>query len=161
MAKVKSTALSGDDYRKGALERLADADLLYRAGQFAGCASDAGRPVEGMLRAVLWKRDADIAAGKKSLDTGRDLRELLLRVRDLGLLPSNQPGPTDLEARVQQIARLWFNNMRFASTKLVETYWLGLGEVGRGRTMKRATAAFYDDCVEVFKRCEVLCHRTS
>ena len=71
MAKQKTRGyLDGEDYRKGALERLNDAWTLYRAGQFAGAVSDAGRAVEGMLRAVIWKRDADVATGKKSLDTG-------------------------------------------------------------------------------------------
>jgi hypothetical protein len=65
MAKQKTRGyLDGEDYRKGALERLNDAWTLYRAGQFAGAVSDAGRAVEGMLRAVIWKRDADVAIGR-------------------------------------------------------------------------------------------------
>jgi HEPN domain-containing protein len=160
MAKRKktSTTLDGDDYRKGALERLADAWVLYRAGQFAGCVSDAGRAVEGMLRAVIWKRDADVAAGKKSLDTGHDLRELLTRVADLGLL-AEDPARDELRNTIQHVAQLWFNNVRFASTKFVETLWLGRGEVNPKRTIKQAAEQFWYDCQEVVKRCEVLCQR--
>lgn len=74
----RSGAFDGNDYRAGALERLDDAFVLLRAGQFSGSASDAGRAVEGMLRAVIWKRDADVRAGKKSLDTGHDPTKLLV-----------------------------------------------------------------------------------
>ena len=134
--------LQGDDYRKGALERLDDAFVLLRAHQFAGSASEAGRAVEGMLRAVIWKRDADVRLGNKSLDTGHDLRELLIRVRDLGLLVSLDPEKDQLLERVQRIAQLWFNNMRFASSKFVETRWLRLGAVRRGRSMKAGDHVF-------------------
>jgi hypothetical protein len=51
-------SLSGDDYRRGALERLDDAHVLLRSELFAGSVSSAGRAVEGMLRAVVWKKDA-------------------------------------------------------------------------------------------------------
>jgi hypothetical protein len=60
-----SISIKGDDYRVGALERLNDAFILLRADQFAGAASSAGRAVEGMLRAVIWKRDEDVRKGKK------------------------------------------------------------------------------------------------
>jgi len=159
MAKPnKSGNLDGDDYRKGALERLDDAFILLRAGQFAGSASDAGRAVEGMLRAIIWKRDSDVRSGRKSLETGHDLRELLTHIRNLGLM--SQAGPDDdLEEQVLRIGRLWFNNMRFASSKFVETRWLGLGEVRKGRTFKQATEMFCVAAARVLKRCEVLCQR--
>src|ERR1700683_5368345 len=105
--KPKSGNLDGDDYRKGALERLDDAFILLRAEQFSGSASDAGRAVEGMLRAVIWKRDANVRSGKKSLDTGHDLRELLTHVRSLGLLSAMAPEDDDLEESVLRIRRLW------------------------------------------------------
>jgi hypothetical protein len=145
MAKTKghSSALDGDDYRKGALERLADAWILYKTGQFAGCISDAGRAVEGMLRAVIWKRDADVALGRKSLDTGHD----------------PDPARDELKDSIQRIAQLWFNNIRFASTKFVETYWMRRGEVNRNRTIKQAAEQFWYDCKQVANRCEVLCQR--
>ena len=157
--KAKSGKLDGDDYRKGALERLNDAYILLRAGQYSGSASDAGRAVEGMLRAVIWKRDADVRAGKKSLDTGHNLRDLLTHVRNLGLLSASGPGNARLDERVQRIAQLWFNNMRFASSRFVETHWFKLGELRKGRTMKQATESFCFDCEDVLKRCEVLCQK--
>jgi len=157
--KTKSGRFEGEDYRKGALERLNDAYILLRAGQFSGSASDAGRAVEGMLRSVIWKRDADVRAGKKSLETGHNLRDLLTHVRNLGLLSSAEPKDDGLDEQVQRIAQLWFNNMRFASSKFVETHWFRLGEVHKGRTMKQATESFCFDCEEVLKRCEILCQR--
>ena len=149
----------GEDYRKGALERLDDASILLRAEQLAGSASSAGRAVEGMLRAVIWKRDRDVRAGKKSLETGHNLRELLTHVANLGLLRSPDPLHDELQEMVVRIAQLWFNNMRFASTKFVESHWLRLGEVRKGRSMKQATRSFYIDCQEVIRRCEVLCRK--
>jgi hypothetical protein len=120
MAKQKTRGyLDGEDYRKGALERLDDGWTLYRAGQCAGAVSAAGRAVEGMLRGMIWKRDADVATGKKSLDTGHGLRERLTRVSDLGLLAAD-PARDTLTANIQHIAQLWFNNIRFASSKFVE-----------------------------------------
>ena len=157
--KTRPGNFDGDDYRKGALERLDDALILLRAGQFSGSISDAGRAVEGMFRAVIWKRDPDVRSGKKSLDTGHDLRELLTRVRNLGLLDSSDPASDELEENVQRIAQLWFNNMRFASSKFVETRWFRLGQVRKGRTMKQAAELFCLDCQDILKRCEVLCQR--
>ncbi len=144
------------DYRKGALDRIGDAYILLRAEAFAGSAYLAGRGAEGALRAVLWKMDLEIQQGKKSLDTGHDLRRLLTSVRNLGLLRAG--GPEDpLIAAVQRVARLWYNNMRFASTRAVETKWHELGEVTGRRTIKQAAAEFYDACSVVIKRCEALC----
>jgi len=112
-----------------------------------------------MLRAVICKRDADVRAGRKSLETGHQLRDLLIHVRDLRLLSSSDPQKDRIHERVQFIAQLWFNNMRFASSKFVETHGRRLGEIRKGRTMKQATESFYLDGQEVLKRCEVLCQR--
>ena len=157
--KAKFGAFTGEDYRKGSLERLEDALILLRAEQYAGCASEAGRALEGMLRAVIWTRDADVRSGKKTLETGHDLRELLTHVRNPGLLSASRPLNDELEERVQRIGRLWFNNMGFASSKYVETRWYFLGEIRKGRTFKRATELFYYNCMAILKRCEVLCQR--
>jgi HEPN domain-containing protein len=156
---MKGGDLDGDDYRKGALERLDDARILLRAGQFAGCASNAGRAVEGMMRAVIWKRDADVRRGKKSLNTGHDLRELLAHVRSLGLLATDEPAGIQLEGQVVRVARLWFNNMRFASSKFVETRWYRLGEVRKGRTLKQSIESFFVACELLVKRGEGLCQK--
>src|SRR5687767_14730215 len=78
--------IGDDDYRDGARERLDEAFLLLRQDRFGGSIYLAGRAVEGMLRAVIWKSDPDYAAGKKSLETGHDLREMLRLVRNLGVL---------------------------------------------------------------------------
>jgi|GEM_PF-1488716 len=159
MAKGKLSNFNADDYRRGALERLNDAFILLRSGQFAGSASSAGRAVEGMLRAVIWKRDDDILTGNKSLGTGHDLRELLTHVRNLGLLSASGLDNEDLESNVQYIARPWFNNMRYATSRFVESRWSNLGEIRKGRTLKQATESFYIACASVAKRCEVLCQR--
>jgi len=150
---------NSDHYRRGAMERLNDARVLLRAGQFAGSASASGRAVEGMLRAVIWKQDIDVMKGRKSLETGHDLRELLAHVRNLGLLSGRGTLDVALESDIQDIARLWFNNMRFASSRFVESRWYNLGEVRKGRTLKQAIESFHFACESVVKRCEVLCQR--
>ncbi len=65
------------DYRAGARERLEEAYILLINEKFGGCVYLAGRAVEGILRGVIWKSDPDYATGRKSLETGHDLRELL------------------------------------------------------------------------------------
>src|SRR5438067_11585536 len=108
------------DYRSGARDRIGEAFVLLQAEEFGGSAYLAGRGAEGALRAVLWKTDPEIQQGKKSLDTGHDLRRLLINVRNLGLLRAG--GPDDpIIAAVQHVARLWYNNMRFASSRAVVT----------------------------------------
>jgi HEPN domain-containing protein len=157
--KSKPGGFTGNEYRRGALERLSDAFILLRAGQYAGSASAAGRAVEGMMRAVIWKRDYDILSGTKSLETGHSLRDLLKHVRNLGLLAENAPQDADFDSNVQYIARLWFNNMRYSSSKFVESKWYNLGEIHRGQTIKQAAEKFYRACESVVKRCEVLCQK--
>jgi len=154
----KSTAMGESGYRAGARDRIDEAFRLLRAEQFGGSAYLAGRGAEGALRAVLWKNDVEIQQGKKSLDTGHDLRALLANVRNLGLLRAG--GRDDAFATaVQHVARLWYNNMRFASTESVEKKWFMLGEVRKNHTFKQATTEFYDACAVVIKRCEALCHK--
>jgi hypothetical protein len=146
------------EYRAGAFERLADSRILLEAANFGGSVYLAGRAVEAMLRAVIWKRDADIRAGRKALETGHDLRELLTLVRNLGLL---KPGGHDDEfvERVQRVARMWFNDMRFASGRSVESLWRGGRIVTRRDTLKRAAGRFFEDCSAIIKRCELLCEQ--
>lgn len=147
------------DYRKGALDRIGEAYVLLRAEAYGGSAYLAGRGAEGAMRAVLWKADPQIQQGKKSLDTGDDLRRLLTNVRNLGLLRAG--GRDDpLVTAVQHVARLWYNSMRFASSRAVETRWYQLGEVAGTRTMKQATSEFCDACSVVIKRCEALCQKS-
>lgn len=68
----------GTDYRDGALERLRESEMLLVAQKLAGSIYLAGRAVECMLRALIWRRDVDVQRGRKSLDTGHDLVQLLL-----------------------------------------------------------------------------------
>jgi hypothetical protein len=148
------------EYRAAAAERLTESYLLLRAERFAGSIYLAGRAVEAMLRAVIWKYDLEIQRGKKSLDTGHDLRQLLSAVRKLGVLGR---GGLDhpFEARVQQVARLWFNNMRFASSRFVEARWRTTGEIHKRRTIKQAADEFFKTSSVIFKRCEAICQNGS
>ena len=78
------------DYRNGAHERLEEAFALLRQQRFGGSIYLAGRAVEAMLRAVIWKNDPGYATGRKALETGHDLRDLLKLVRNLGVLRAHE-----------------------------------------------------------------------
>ena len=112
-----------------------------------------------MLRALIWRYDPDTPAGRKTLEGGHDLHQLLAIIRRLGVL-SERPVDDRLAGQVQRINRLWFNNMRFASGRLVEARWRKLGMVDRRNIMKQASRRFFDDCLNVCKRCEVLCQKS-
>lgn len=156
----KPKTMGEADYRKGALDRVLESYILLRAGLFGGSAYLAGRGAEGALRALLWKSDADIQRGSKSLDTGHDLHKLLTNVRNRGFLRAG--GRDDqLITAVQHVVRLWYNNMRFVSSRAVETRWYRLGEVTTSRTFKQAAFEFYDACSVVVKRCEALCQKSN
>jgi hypothetical protein len=71
--------------------------------------------------------------------------------------PARREFQYSLIADVQHVARLWYNNMRFASARAIETRWYDLGEVTGRWTFKQASYDFYDSCSAVVKRCEALC----
>ena len=143
------------DYRAGARERLADAYLLLRQDRLGGSVYLAGRAVEGMLRAVIWKSDPDYATGRKTLDTGHTLRDVLRVIRNLGAFRDTGLWES-LAADVQKVGRLWWNNTRFLATAKIQTAWYRLNEVGGRRTMKQAATEYYDACSAILKRCETL-----
>ncbi len=156
--KAKSDRLGQAEYRAGALERIEDAQVLLERGQFAGSIYMAGRGVEGMLRALIWRADPDIRSRRKPLESGHDLRALLLVVRNRGLLRAGAPDEL-LTGQIQDVAQLWFNNMRFVSERYVERAWRSAGRVSKRVTLKRAAEQFVQDCIAIVNRCEVLCQR--
>jgi hypothetical protein len=79
------------DYRQAAIERLGESQMLLRARRLAGSVYLAGRAVEAMLRALVWKGDPDVRWGKKSLETGHNLAQLLDAVANLGLFVAGPP----------------------------------------------------------------------
>ena len=89
---VRPDAFGEKQYRRAALERLEEAGVLLRRGFLGGAVYMAGRGVEGSMRAVIWRKDAEIRGGRKSLETGHDLRELLALVQQLGLLAEGRSG---------------------------------------------------------------------
>ncbi|MGD0541789.1 MAG: hypothetical protein ABSB33_09755 [Tepidisphaeraceae bacterium] len=98
----------------------------------------------------------EYALGRKSLDTGHDMRQILKLVRNLGVLRDHEIRDS-IAADVQKIARLWWNNMRFLSAMKIEAIWYTLGEIDKNkRTMKLAARDFYNACSAVIKRCEAI-----
>lgn len=155
---AKLTRMGEVDYRIGARERLEEAFVLLRQERFGGCVYLAGRAVEGMLRAVIWKSDPAYSTGQTTLDTGHDLREMLRLVRNLGVLRDHELRDA-IVGDIQKIGRLWWNNMRFLPTVRISALWYDLGEVNRKRSMKRASQDYYDACSTVIRRCEALWHQ--
>ena len=133
--KPTSGTLGGSDYQRGALERLQEAQTLLFQNHFAGTIYLAGRAVEGMLRAVIWHSDVEIQQGKKSLETGHDLRDLLMLIRRLGLLRTDG-SDDEFEGEVQRIGRMWFNNMRFAPSRFIESRWRQMDEGQHASNLK-------------------------
>jgi hypothetical protein len=154
-----SVTIGETDYRTSGRERLLEAETLLREGLFAGAVYLAGRAVEAMLRALIWKNDPELRANIRSLDTGHDLRELLAHVRKLGVLTDDEDDQA-IAGDIQLVGRLWFNNMRFVSTKRLKTIWWQRGEIRGKRTLKAAVNDYYDACSAVVKRCEVLYDKT-
>jgi HEPN domain-containing protein len=148
--------LGETDYRRAGAERLAEALILYQSQRFAGCVYLAGRAVESMLRAVIWKFDNQIRTGKKSLETGHDLRQLLTLVINLGVLHRREHRD-ELAINVQRVGRLWVNNMRFVPTERMKSVWWKLREIGKRRSLKQAVADYYKMCSDIVNRCEGLC----
>jgi HEPN domain-containing protein len=144
------------DYRRAGAERLAEALILYQREMFAGCVYLAGRAVESMLRAVIWKFDTQIRTGRKSLETGHDLRRLFTLVNNLGAMKPRED-LIKLRDAVKRIERVWFNNMRFVSTERMGKVWWKRHEIGKRRSVKQAVLANYLLCVEVVNECEALC----
>ena len=153
-----STTFGESDYRRAGVERVRESAVLLREGSLAGCVYLAGRAVEGMLRALIWRADPDFGAGRRSLETGHDLRELLELVRKLKVFTNYDRGE-EVAISVQRVGRLWFNSMRFMHAARLKTYWWRLGEVGGKRTLKAAAADFHQACSTIVKRCEALCER--
>ena len=143
------------DYRSGAKERLSEAFILLRQERFGGSVYLAGRAVEGMLRALIWSSDHEYVTGRKSLDTGHDLRDMLKLVRSLGAF-GDPSFCESITADVQKVARLWSNNMRFWPERKIKNEWYNLAEIDGKRTMKQAAKDYYDACSVVVKRCEDL-----
>ena len=143
------------EYRAGARERLVDAQLLLREGQFAGSVYLAGRAVEGMLRATIWRSDSDYITGRKNLQTGHDLRRLFLLAGSSGALGS-LPFRDALGDDVQRVGRLWWNDLRFLPQRRIELVWTQLGIIHKRHTFKTAATEYYSHCIRIIRRCEVL-----
>jgi hypothetical protein len=153
-----SRIIGENDYRVAGFERLQECKILLDEELFAGSAYLGGRAVESMLRAVIWNNDVDVKTGRKTLDTGHSLVDLLKEVSKLGLL-TDVPLAVQLWAAVQSVGRHWFNNMRFVPTRKLKTIWWKLGEISGKRTLKEAAYDYYNACSTAVKGCEVLCQK--
>lgn len=97
---------SAQQYREGAIERLADAHILLAGRRWAGAAYLAGRSAEAMLRALV--------RGVTPNDTsGHDLRDLWQRSIALNLISTQEQNR--LYDHVNRLAAVWRNNLRYAT----------------------------------------------
>ena len=142
-----------DTYRAGARERLGDAGVLMRAGKHVGALYSAGLAVEGMLRSLIWLRD-------KKLDERHSLRNIAIRIEELGLLRTG--GRDDsFVATVESVAKRWHNNLRFADTSSTERWLFKSRRIRKdeSRRLKTVCGEFFNKCSEIVRRCEVLWRR--
>jgi hypothetical protein len=144
------------DFREAGFERLEESRILFKSGMFCGSVYLAGRAVENMLRAVVWKHDSEIRTGKKALETGHDLKKLVARIGNLGVI-RNETQQKELDVDVQRVARLWLNNMRFMPTIRMKAIWWSLGGYNRRLSLKQAVLDYYNTCSAIVRRCESLC----
>lgn len=140
-------------YRAGALERLEDARILKDSSRCALSMYAAGLAVEGMLRSLQW-------IGTKQFDERHDLRRIAVRIESLGLL---RPGKRDSDfvSKVQGVARLWSNSLRFAADHQLRRF---LRDMAAARNLddgevRRVCAEHYDRCSEIVRRCDVILGR--
>ena len=148
-----AATLGATDYHDGALERLREASVLLREDLLAGSIYLAGRAVESMLRALIWKHDLDVQRGRKSLDTGHDLHEMLSMIGNLGVL-RNDKRREKLQENVEFIAQRWSNSMRFFHTGKTKAIWRQFGELSQS-TIKMAAERFYNACEDIIRQCTV------
>jgi len=106
--------LRPEHYYEAAIERMAQARLLYRQDKcFALAMYVAGVAVECMLRAFKGKRT-------KTLDERHDLQVLF---KSSGLLHSDWgPQPKEVPAAVALTCRLWSNDYRYASEERLRSF---------------------------------------
>lgn len=140
------------------MERLGESLALLRNQHHAGSVYLAGRGVEAMLRALVWKGDADMRLGKKSLETGHDLRELLEVVADLGLLVAGRRDEA-FKQQVNRVGLMWNNDLRFASGKYLLSWWKKSARVTRHKSLKFVAQEFFRDCSAIIARGEELCQK--
>src|SRR6266481_4458605 len=132
-AQMKLTA---DHYLRTSLERMGQAQSLYRLG---GCCilkiNSAGLAVECMLRAFKLRRDA-------SFDEKHDLRRLfrssgILNINPATLITSELSDDQiyqymrALQRAVNDVCVLWANDFRFASEKRLRSHLFRLLTVQR------------------------------
>lgn len=80
----------------------------------------AGRAVESILRSLLW-------SSSREQQVGHDLRDLLKRARSLGLMAEDE---TQLQDQVNDVAIVWYNNLRFVGSN---RFLRDLGATGRDK----------------------------
>lgn len=143
-----------DTYRAGAIERLADAELLLKERRYVAAVYVGGLAVEGMLRSLVWMRD-------KAFDERHDLRRLAVRVGYLGLLRESGRDQ-DFVGEVQSIAKKWRNGMRFADRNQAIRWWRSVGVLSSvvDVRLQGFCVSFVDECSRVVRRCEVLWQRS-
>lgn len=151
--------ISAEHYFHAALERIQQANLIYRAGDsYALAMYTSGLAVAAMLRAFRWKKDQSFEG-----------RHNLLRLfRESGLLQLNeehlQSKVLSSEMILQQVARfqglmnhvvlLWSNDLRYAPETLARSrvVKMRLYERRKGNILKDASLRLQNAAQEIITR---------
>jgi HEPN domain-containing protein len=142
-----------ETYRRGAIERLADARILSDRRSYAFSMYAAGLAVEGMLRSIHW-------LGSREFDERHDLKKIAVRIESLGLLPAGGRD-SDFVSTIQRVARRWSNALRFADFDQLRRFLWSIGELRRRDEgeIRRICMEHYGLCTQVVKRREILLRR--
>ena len=107
------------------MTRLKDAQELYDRQRWVGATYLAGRAVEAMLRALLWR-------AQRQQEVGHGLPLLLSKIGSLGLLKGREDDV--LTGKVNEVAVVWNNDLRFVGD---ERFGKHLRRVRRDRRLGR------------------------
>jgi hypothetical protein len=156
--------IGGEDYYRGSLERMADAQLLLRNGEgsYSLAMYAAGLAVECMCRAFIWRVNGEF-------DGRHDLQKLikqsqLLQRREAVLRQSGAREETVsragllLKAATNTISRLWSNQYRFANESKVRAELKARGAYTgiKGDVLKANCAKIIAAALEIVQTGEVL-----
>lgn len=151
------SGLGSGDYRDGAPMRLRDARVLREQERWLGAIYLTDPAGEGMLRALLWSK-------RSQQEVGHDLRDLLKRVRALGMLTGRDDA---LLSPVNEIVVLWSNDLRFVGEGAFRRRLERIGRLSRdasgriirGDPVKANALGFLDACQAVVARGELAWRR--
>jgi len=141
-----------DTYRQGGSAQLEASRVLLKESRLCSSIYLGGLAVECMLRALTSLED-------RAFDERHDLRRMAVRVEELGLVRRRKD--EDFVVAVQEVTRVWSNDLRFAGDDQVMRQLRRIGVLNENSQKQYRSVAkrHHGNCRAVFERCEVLWQR--